>query len=154
MTREERTKKQFERMAQWEQTDKEFEKMGEKKSCNDSCNDIWREATSNLGRSYSQYATTSNEDKIVIDIKDYSEYWLQLSDKLKTMDVDEINSRHRCYCANCGGQFSKEALQQLCITQAYGGAVTIRNPTPQGTGFRSGKCPACGHTKMRILIDK
>lgn len=98
-----------------------------------------------------------SKKEVVIDMKDYSEYWLKLSDILKTMDVNEINSRHRGYCANCGVQFSREALQQLVLTQAYGGAgatMIIRGANSQGDAFRSGRCPACGHTKMRIVIDK
>jgi hypothetical protein len=95
-------------------------------------------------------------EQVIIEISEYPEYWMTIAEKLKTSNINELYQKHRAYCANCGSQFTKDALQHLSMFgqgSQFGGRGIIMGASQQGNAFRSGKCPACGHTKMRISID-
>jgi len=93
-------------------------------------------------------------EQVIIEISEYPTYWDKIAEKLKTTNVDEFYEKHRAYCANCGVQFTKGALQHLSVVgRSSAGKIIIRGASQQGNDFRSGKCPSCGHTKMRISID-
>ncbi len=96
-------------------------------------------------------------EHVVIEIKDYPKYWIEIAEILGTTNVSEIYSRHTASCANCENQFRKEALQHLAVFSNFGDLhdrVVIRGASKQGNDFRAGKCPNCGSTKMRIYIYK
>jgi len=73
--------------------------------------------------------------------------------------VPKVFARSQAYCAGCGGQFTREALQNLymCGNRSFlrkqiGGRLTISGATNEGEVWRAGRCPNCGHSKMRIVV--
>jgi len=73
--------------------------------------------------------------------------------------VPKVFARFQAYCAGCGGQFTIEALQHLIICgnrsshrKLLGGPLRISGATSEGEALRAGRCPNCGHSKMRIVV--
>jgi molecular chaperone DnaK len=90
----------------------------------------------------------------IIEISSYPFFIDQLEQMPKSPIIDEFYKSFHAFCSNCGSQFSKEALQHIRIfSRSSAKIIMIIDRSKQGNDFRSGKCPICGHTRMRILID-
>lgn len=95
----------------------------------------------------------AEERVFIIPIREYIEYLPRISDLLGTMDINLIYAKHKAYCASCGVQFNKEALKMLGVVGMFGGNVSVLGAGSQGNDFRSGRCPNCGHSEMKIVVD-
>ncbi len=89
-----------------------------------------------------------------ISMQDYATFFNQLAAALAASDAEVVRARHRVYCAQCGLQFGREALQHLYL---FGPSSTLRpqiwEATEAGMAIRSGHCPSCGHSTVRIVVD-
>ena len=100
---------------------------------------------------------TEAEKSRSIPISGYFQFFMELAESLNTTDPEVILSWHSAYCDKCNTQFSKEALKMLQQVQSiaglFGGAdIGVINATNDGNDLRSGKCPYCGETTMRIEV--
>lgn len=89
-----------------------------------------------------------------IEIILYPYFLENLSKMQKDSFIDKFYKNHRAYCAQCGSEFTKEALQFLCfLNRSSASSTIISNSSKQGNNWRAGKCPLCGHTKMKIIYE-
>lgn len=92
----------------------------------------------------------------IIPMSGYGQYMFDLALKLNTQDTELINASHEAYCAQCGVQYSREALAHLHLfgPGSMFSSVMIVSATKEGNDLRSGRCPYCGHDKMRMVQVK
>ena len=102
-----------------------------------------------------------DKSDVTIPISKYHEFFVELADSLKTKDIDLLYSKHRAMCSNCGVEFTKEALQSLDLfspenpfSKALGGRMVVIGATKEGDDMRHGKCSNCGHSEMKIIVNK
>lgn len=92
----------------------------------------------------------------IIPMLGYHQFFTQLARKLGTTNIDLIYSKHEAFCAKCNTQFTREALGYLDLYSSglFGGSViSVRGATREGADLRSGRCPYCGHTDLRIVTS-
>ena len=79
-----------------------------------------------------------------------------LAKSLDTTNPDVVYSKLEVFCGKCNAKFTQEVLEMLCTLGPGGmfsGARTVvLGATDEGNLLRSGKCPSCGHTKMKIIV--
>ena len=106
--------------------------------------------------------TKRDVDVVTIPMSEYSEFYNRLADSLRVADPYILFSKHRAYCAVCGVEFTREALQILNLFGPKGilrGTSTImgegvnRERIKQEIDIKAGKCPNCGHFEMKIVVD-
>lgn len=84
---------------------------------------------------------------------EYHQFLIGLARELGTANMDTIYAHHDVYCAQCGVQFTREALAHLDLFTSgeFGSSgFTVVGATQGGAAIRSGRCPQCGSTRMRI----
>ena len=98
----------------------------------------------------------ANMTEEIIPINAWGKYFTELvrsSKAINTTDVDALYSKFQASCANCGTQYTKEALSKLYLfgPDSMFGTVAIVGDSKEGTDISAGRCPNCGHSKMRIV---
>jgi DNA-directed RNA polymerase subunit RPC12/RpoP len=89
----------------------------------------------------------------IIYLRDYPAFLKDFARQHGIANVLQLHASHKVYCANCGVEFSKEALSYLSVIHLFEGRGTIWGATQQGNDFRSGKCPYCGSYQVRIIME-
>jgi hypothetical protein len=85
-------------------------------------------------------------------MRDYGKYLVNLANRLDTPNPDALYAHHDAFCAECGIQFSREALAHLHLFASGDFAnFTVVGATKEGNDIRAGRCPKCGSTMMRIV---
>ena len=98
---------------------------------------------------------SNSVNTIIISMSDYSDFFNSLAKSLNTADSKIILSKHKALCANCKVQFTEEALLHLNLFGPNSNipSMNVIGATQQGNDIRSGNCPFCGHTKMKIILQ-
>lgn len=88
----------------------------------------------------------------LVPMRDYGTYLGNLAKRLDTPNPDTLYAHHEAFCAQCGIQFTREALVHLHLFGSGDFAnLTVIGATKAGDDIRSGRCPRCGSTTMRIV---
>lgn len=142
-----------------------FSKIKGKKAKDEEKKSYWQKI---FGKKKKSHVTSSNTQSVknnnklkdfefkIIPINEYYGFFKQLAKEIGTTDPDVVYTKIRVYCEGCGVQYKQEALEMLFALGTggmFGGASTVViGGTNEGNDFRSGKCPKCGHTRMKILV--
>jgi outer membrane protein assembly factor BamB len=106
-----------------------------------------------------------NRKEIIINILEFPNYYDTAIRETNTDElfrnpdyfnkaIDGFYSTHSAYCDGCRFQFSNEALMTLNLFgQGSQGSNIKMDCSKQMHDILSGKCPQCGHTKIKIIIN-
>jgi hypothetical protein len=97
-------------------------------------------------------AGQSASSDTLVPMRDYEKYFGNLVKRLDTSDPDILYAHHEAFCAQCGIQFTREALAHLYLFGSGDFAnLAVIGATKAGNDIRAGRCPKCGSTMMRIV---
>ncbi len=101
---------------------------------------------------------SAEPDEVVIPLEGYEAFLTKLAVEMNE-NVVKLQKRLEAFCAECGVQFTEEALSHLYLMgprSSYrrdrGDQVAIVGGADSGDALRAGKCPACGCTELRVRV--
>ena len=92
-----------------------------------------------------------------INIIEYDDFFVALGKGLGLTSMAQISATHECLCAACNIKFEQSALNAFLNHQSrkkmMPNSEVISFSSSKGSGsLAEGKCPECGHSRMKIKV--
>jgi len=106
-----------------------------------------------INKSYDQ---SSGYNFRIVTINKYYMFFANLSKTLGTNNPEIVKDKIiDVFCENCNMKFTKGEIDNLLSTQmgiAMGFKIVVGGASKEGNLLRSGKCPNCGHSRMKVEL--
>lgn len=93
-----------------------------------------------------------------VPIGDYPNTFIKLSKSIKAPDLAAAYRKMRVSCYSCGFRFNRKALDTLFLMApgaVFSGEGNIAlGGKDRGNDLRAGKCPECGHSYIKIVVEE